>query len=53
VSARAIGRRFALALCWLGAGCCIGAFSPLACVAEIAAFNAAFWLPIPGETARR
>ncbi|WP_410813510.1 TMEM175 family protein [Micromonospora sp. 067-2] len=46
---RAIGRRFALALLWIGAGIGVGAFVPIAGVAIIAGFLPANYLPIPGE----
>ncbi len=46
---RAIGRRFRLALGWLGGGTLLGAFVPAAGVAVIAAFNVFYWLPISGE----
>ncbi len=48
--ADAIGRRFQLALAWLGAGALLGAALPALGVAVIAAFNAFFWLPIAGES---
>ncbi|MCG5443895.1 DUF1211 domain-containing protein [Micromonospora sp. NIE79] len=47
--ARAIGRRFALALVWIGSGILVGAFVPIAGVAIIAAFLPAYYLPIRGE----
>jgi uncharacterized membrane protein len=50
--AAAIGRRFRLALAWLGAGALAGAFLPVLGVVVIAAFNAYYWLPIRGETPR-
>ena len=50
--ARAIGRRFQLALAWLTAGALLGLLVPLAGVAVIAAFNAFYWLPIRGESPR-
>jgi hypothetical protein len=46
---RAIGRRFALALAWIGSGVLVGAFVPVAGVAIIAAFLPAYYLPIRGE----
>lgn len=46
---RAIARRFALALGWIGAGIIVGAFVPAAGVAIIAAFLPAYYLPIRGE----
>ncbi|GIF74011.1 TMEM175 family protein [Asanoa siamensis] len=48
-AARAITRRFALALAWIGAGIIVGFFVPLAGVAVIACFSAAYYLPIRGE----
>jgi uncharacterized membrane protein len=48
--ARAIGRRFRLALAWLATGALLGAVVPIAGVAVIAAFNAFYWVPIPGES---
>jgi uncharacterized membrane protein len=50
--ATAIGRRFQLALAWLTASAALGALVAVLGVALIAAFNAFFWLPIRGETAR-
>jgi hypothetical protein len=47
--AAAIGRRFQLALAWLATGALLGAVVPVLGVAVIAAFNAFYWLPIPGE----
>ena len=49
-AARAIGRRFQLALAWLAAGALLGALLPVAGVAVIAAFNVYYWLPIQGES---
>ncbi|WP_435205253.1 TMEM175 family protein [Micromonospora sp. bgisy143] len=46
---RAIGRRFALALAWIGSGTLVGAFLPIAGVVIIAAFLPAYYLPIRGE----
>ncbi|MGQ5264615.1 TMEM175 family protein [Micromonospora sp. ZYX-F-536] len=46
---RAIGRRFALALLWIGSGILVGAFVPIAGVAIIAGFLPAYYLPIRGE----
>ncbi|MCF0091401.1 TMEM175 family protein [Micromonospora sp. MH99] len=46
---RAIGRRFALALAWIGGGILVGAFVPIAGVVIIAAFLPAYYLPIRGE----
>jgi uncharacterized membrane protein len=48
--ATAIGRRVELALIWLAVAALLGAWVPVAGVALIAAFNAAYWLPIPGES---
>jgi TMEM175 potassium channel family protein len=47
--ARAIGRRFELALAWLAVGAVAGALLPILGVAVVAMFNAFYWLPIPGE----
>jgi hypothetical protein len=51
-AARAISRRFQLALAWLATGALLGAVLPVAGVAVIAAFNVYYWLPIPGESPR-
>jgi uncharacterized membrane protein len=48
----AISRRFHLALAWLTAGALLGAALPVLGVAVIVAFNAFYWLPIPGESPR-
>jgi uncharacterized membrane protein len=48
--ATAIGRRFQLALAWLAAGALLGAALPVLGVVVVAAFNAYYWLPIPGES---
>jgi hypothetical protein len=48
--AAAIGRRFQLALAWLASGALLGAALPVLGVAVIAAFDAFYWLPIPGES---
>ena len=48
--ARAIGRRFQLALAWLTTGALGGALLPILGTAVIAAFNAFYWLPIRGES---
>jgi uncharacterized membrane protein len=48
--ATAISRRFAFALAWLATGALLGAVLPVRGVAVIAAFNAFYWLPIPGES---
>jgi uncharacterized membrane protein len=50
--AAAIGGRFRLALAWLVTGALLGAVLPALGVAVIAAFNAFYWLPIPGEGPR-
>jgi TMEM175 potassium channel family protein len=50
VGTTAIGRRFQLALAWLAVGTLLGALLPVLGVAVIAAFNAFYWLPIPGES---
>jgi uncharacterized membrane protein len=50
--AEAIGRRFQLALAWLGAGALLGAALPVLGVIVIASFNAFYWLPIAGEAGR-
>jgi uncharacterized membrane protein len=47
--ARAIGRRFRLALVWLATGTALGALVPALGVAVIAAFIPYYWLPISGE----
>jgi uncharacterized membrane protein len=51
--ARAITRRFGLALIWIGAGICLGAMVPVAGVVVIAAFIPAYYLPIRGEYGAR
>ncbi|HEU5477161.1 MAG TPA: TMEM175 family protein [Gaiellaceae bacterium] len=48
--ARAIGRRFQLALAWLSLGALLGGLLPILGVVVIAAFNAFYWLPIRGES---
>ncbi|HKN93824.1 MAG TPA: TMEM175 family protein [Thermoleophilaceae bacterium] len=50
--ATSIGRRFQLALAWLAIGAALGAALPVLGVVVIAAFNAYYWLPIPGESPR-
>jgi uncharacterized membrane protein len=50
--ARAIGRRFQLALAWLTTGALLGLPIPVLGVAVIAAFNIYYWLPIRGESPR-
>ena len=52
VGARAIGRRFRLALAWIATGTLLGALLPVLGLVVIAAFIPYYWLPIPGETAR-
>jgi uncharacterized membrane protein len=52
VGGKAISRRFELALVWLGAGALLGAVLPVLGLAVIVAFNAVYWLPIPGESPR-
>jgi uncharacterized membrane protein len=47
--ARAIARRFRLALGWIAAGTLLGALLPPLGVAVIAAFIPFYWLPISGE----
>ncbi|SNS97798.1 Uncharacterized membrane protein [Asanoa hainanensis] len=49
LAVRSIGRRFALALGWIGSGIIVGAFVPIAGVVIIAAFLPAYYLPIRGE----
>src|SRR5262245_12782943 len=49
-AATAIGRRFQLALAWLGGAALLGAVLPVLGVVLIAAFNAFYWLPIRGES---
>jgi hypothetical protein len=51
VGARAISRRFRLALAWIGTGTLLGALLPILGMAVIAAFVAYYWLPIRGEIA--
>jgi uncharacterized membrane protein len=50
--ARAIGRRFRLALAWIATGTLLGILFPPLGVAVIAAFIPYYWLPIPGEIAK-
>jgi uncharacterized membrane protein len=52
VGARAISRRFRLALAWIGTGTLLGALLPVLGMAVIAAFVPYYWLPIRGEVAR-
>jgi uncharacterized membrane protein len=49
---KAIGRRFQLALAWIGTGTLLGALLPALGVAVIAAFIVYYWLPISGEIGR-
>ena len=51
--ARAISRRFRLALAWLASGALLGAVLPVLGLAVIVAFNAFYWLPIRGESPPR
>jgi uncharacterized membrane protein len=51
VGARAISRRFRLALAWIGTGTLLGALLPVLGMAVIAAFIPYYWLPIRGEIA--
>jgi uncharacterized membrane protein len=51
--ARAIGRRFRLALAWIATGTLLGVLLPALGVAVIAAFIPYYWLPIRGEIDRR
>ena len=51
VGARAVGRRFRLALAWIGTGTLLGALLPVLGMAVIAAFIPYYWLPIRGEIA--
>jgi uncharacterized membrane protein len=48
--ARAISRRFQLALAWLTSGALLGAVLPLLGLAAVVAINAFYWLPIRGES---
>jgi uncharacterized membrane protein len=50
--ARAISKRFQLAVAWLAAGAVLGAVLPVLGLAVIAVFNAYYWLPIRGESPR-
>ncbi|MGR6318261.1 TMEM175 family protein [Micromonospora soli] len=51
--ARAISRRFRLALTWIATGTLLGALLPPLGVVVIAAFIPFYWLPIRGEIDRR
>jgi uncharacterized membrane protein len=46
---RAIGRRFRLALAWIGAATLLGALLPVLGVCVFTAFLAFYWLPVSGE----
>ncbi|HVT70694.1 MAG TPA: TMEM175 family protein [Trebonia sp.] len=46
---RAITRRFALALAWIGAATVLGALVPLLGVVLFSSFLAYYWLPVSGE----
>jgi uncharacterized membrane protein len=50
--AKAIGRRFRLALAWIAAGTLLGAVLPVLGVAVIAGFVLYYWRPIRGESTR-
>lgn len=50
--AKAIARRFQLAVVWLGAATVFGALLPVLGVIVIVAFIAYYWLPISGERGR-
>ena len=50
--AKAIARRFQLALGWIATGTLLGALIPALGVAVIAAFIPYYWLPIRGEIAK-
>jgi hypothetical protein len=49
VGAKAISRRFQLALAWIGTGTLVGAPLPVLGMAVIAAFIPFYWRPIPAE----
>jgi uncharacterized membrane protein len=49
--AKAVSRRFQLALAWIATGTLLGALLPVLGMAVIAAFIPYYWLPIRGETA--
>jgi uncharacterized membrane protein len=51
VGARAISRRFRLALAWIATGTLLGGLLPVLGMAVIAAFIPFYWLPIRGEIA--
>jgi TMEM175 potassium channel family protein len=46
---RAIGRRFQLALAWIGTATVLGALLPVLGVCVFTAFLAYYWLPVSGE----
>jgi uncharacterized membrane protein len=50
--AKAIARRFQLALAWLGIGILLGAVLPALGVGVFAAFILYYWLPVSGEVGR-
>jgi uncharacterized membrane protein len=50
--ARAISRRFRLALLWIATGTLLGSLLPVLGMTVIAAFIPYYWLPIRGEIAR-
>ena len=50
VGAKAVSRRFRLALAWIGTGTLLGALLPVLGMTVIAAFIPFYWRPIPGET---
>jgi uncharacterized membrane protein len=52
VGARAVSRRYRLALAWIATGTVLGALLPVLGLAVIAAFIPFYWLPIRGETAK-
>jgi uncharacterized membrane protein len=49
--AKAVSRRFRLALAWIATGTLLGALLPVLGMAVIAAFIPYYWLPIRGEVA--
>jgi uncharacterized membrane protein len=51
VGAKAIGRRFRLALAWIATGTLLGALLPVLGIAVIAPYIPYYWLPIRGEIA--
>jgi uncharacterized membrane protein len=52
VGARAVSRRYRLALAWIATGTVLGVLLPVLGLAVIAAFIPFYWLPIRGETAK-